>query len=949
MKKQELAKKIMKYYSEDKYRKANKLLIKNKDDKELFDFLLQDIIFTNQYLKFEMNETIFQKLSESIQKKLIEFYPYLIRFSSDEIRNDKNYIEYVQSKLDNSDLQRNIDTCAYDYIGPKLLNDKEYILSIQDKSPSTFIAAIKRNLFDTETIKMFFNKHPSYLSDLPENLKEDYQYAVSLIEQIPANYLLPYCSNFDYEYLKKEPIKQIIIKNAGEKKYNEILASSIAIEPQQLKSISPEEFKKLILYSPDIFFDYNRWQDLFLKKEQKRNFELINEIKKIAKTRYKNVNSPEKLTKELYELSKSVGFELTYEEICNQVKQYWEEINPWIMQVEEGHKLDDGSLYVIENSKTFFNIYNLLIGIKTKKLEDMFKIFINSDLRGSPYASGIENIEVTEENLSFLQLACTCNLFESDKNAIKKYSNLFIKISEWNNDPYIAIDFVNKLSKDYNLNDLISNINVDSIDQELLLNIFSYVESNINFIYKINNLEELRNYQDFMNNFLNNYQVKNLRDYKQHVLLKHFQINLETAENIIHSYLKSSDNTSLYQIIPEAKYLNYMLEGIINSKDINEIKEINANLDSQKTKISFKDIYEILNKIKRFYGKEINSSLLQAQQTNGIIDVSEINFNMLIHVIGAYGSAPTGDIYDSWNTKEQRYNVSICTSFISDNNMGIARTNKNSVILGFDKLPEDFLELMSCTDLYSSGFKASRSSDFMKSDELKNNTRHGHNEVVIRRRKGKYTEEKIEPSYIICFDEINEKSKVAAEKFRVPIMFIDREKVAKRHHDEIVQMVNEFKTTLNPQLISKIVCEQENNRSGLRVARPDLVEKYFSKEFRQNNIEQLYTAITNGLNSKDNNAIISMNEYVRAIENEEKKYIIEHENKERQNKYDLDYKKMIDAIKNNPLYNEKIKMPEKLSLEELYKRFILCRSALGKAEADELAYMNANLGTNKTM
>ena len=49
-------------------------------------------------------------------------------------------------------------------------------------------------------------------------------------------------------------------------------------------------------------------------------------------------------------------------------------------------------------------------------------------------------------------------------------------------------------------------------------------------------------------------------------------------------------------------------------------------------------------------------------------------------------------------------------------------------------------------------------------------------------------------------------------------------------------MVEEFKSTLDPNLISLIVCEQENNRSGLRIARHDLVEQYFSTPFRQKNI-----------------------------------------------------------------------------------------------------------------
>ena len=73
----------------------------------------------------------------------------------------------------------------------------------------------------------------------------------------------------------------------------------------------------------------------------------------------------------------------------------------------------------------------------------------------------------------------------------------------------------------------------------------------------------------------------------------------------------------------------------------------------------------MLNNIKQTYGNEINSSLLQVNQSSGILDATNTDFNLLVHVIGAYGSVPTGDIYESWNTKEKSSNISICTSFIS--------------------------------------------------------------------------------------------------------------------------------------------------------------------------------------------------------------------------------------------------------------------------------------------
>ena len=463
-----------------------------------------------------------------------------------------------------------------------------------------------------------------------------------------------------------------------------------------------------------------------------------------------------------------------------------------------------------------------------------------------------------------------------------------------------------------------------------------------NYVSKINSLDELRNYTEYVNNNIDKIEIVSLEEKKFYVLSKYFQIDDYSAQKIVHSFLNAKDDSSLYESMPEVKYLKNMLESIISAGSINELDNISAALDNNQARITYKDIYDLLNKIKRTYGEEIKSTLLNVDEKTGVIDATDKDFNLLVHVIGAYGAAPVGNIYESWNTREKSSTVSICTSYISDNNMGIALTTEHSVILGFNNLPDDYLELMSSNDLWSRGFSASRESKFMNSNELKNNTRHGHNELVIRRRKGEYTEEKIQPSYIICFDDINDESKVAAEQFGVPIIFIDREKVAKRHHDEIVSMVEEFKQTLNPHLVSKIICEEENNKAGLKLTRSDLSEKYFGKEFRQSNINLIYSIIEKGIENNNSNAISALNEFVKAIESEVEKGIIKKETSERKNEFDIDYENMINILKSSPVYNESFELAPELTQEELYKRFLECRERLRISENEELSLINNN-------
>ncbi len=941
MKNEKIAEKMLMYLEKGKLNKFDHLLLKNRNNEQLWDILLQKDIFTDNYLIFQPPNDM-DKLSITIQKRIINVRPILIKLASDELRNDRNYMEELQRKVDSKETRNQFS--VYLYLGSKLSQDKEYLLSIRKKDPLAFLESMQKVQYDDEVIKNFFDENPAYVKNLPDNLKYNHDYAASLILRIQSENIILYCGGMAYDYLQNPKIKEAIIKVAGEAIYKKTLLTSLAEHPEQLKNISSEELRELIILNPSIFINEITTSDILKtilsSNQHRKNINLLQIINKTAKLLFKQIDTPQKLSNLLFELAKLVSEDLSYENIFNQVKTNWSQILPWIKQIDEWHELDDGSIVATEDFRSFYNIYNLLKAIEYNKLDQAFKIFINSELRASEYGSGIKNIDINDDNLSFLQFSCTCNFFNSDTKTMDKYSKLFLKISKWNHDPYESLDFIDGIDKDFNLKNIILNTNIDTIDQDLLINIFSYVRTGVNSIKQITSLENLRDYNEFLNIELNNYEANNLKELKNKILLKYFQIDLNMAGQIIHSYLSSDNKSALYQNMPEVKYLKEFLEKITNANDIKTITDIDQILGNQKTRITLKDIYNIISNIKKSYGKNINSSLLQVNDSSGIIDITNQDFNLLVHVIGAYGSVPTGDVYDSWNTKEKTSTQEICASFISENNMGIAPTGEHSVVLGFNNLPNDFLEIMSCNDLYSRGFEAARESRFLTPKELKNNTRHGHNELVIRRRKGDYTEEKIEPSYIICFDKVNEESKLAAQKFGVPILYIDREKAAERQYKKIIDLKEQFKTTLDSHLISEIIKEGENNKAGLRIVRPDLVQKYFSNEFRQNNIDELYSLITKELNANNPKAIDAMHEFINAIENEVQKFVITKETPKRKNTFDLNYQEYLQIFKANPYYKQDYTLPKELTTEEIYQKFIEYRDKLAEKERQELQYIN---------
>jgi len=76
-------KKVLKYMDKYNEKKVNKILLQNKDNIELFDRLLQESIFTNQYFHSLIGmDTIFQQLNPEIQKKYIRYNIYFIKGAS---------------------------------------------------------------------------------------------------------------------------------------------------------------------------------------------------------------------------------------------------------------------------------------------------------------------------------------------------------------------------------------------------------------------------------------------------------------------------------------------------------------------------------------------------------------------------------------------------------------------------------------------------------------------------------------------------------------------------------------------------------------------------------------------------------------------------------------------------------------------------------------------------
>lgn len=209
-------------------------------------------------------------------------------------------------------------------------------------------------------------------------------------------------------------------------------------------------------------------------------------------------------------------------------------------------------------------------------------------------------------------------------------------------------------------------------------------------------------------------------------------------------------------------------------------------------------------------------------------------FNMIIHSYAAYGTtARYSEGYsfrDEWNRPDIN-NHGICTSFIGNNLLATAEIK--TVVYGFDDFEPSALLLSNKNDMWSqnTSFDVSteegyKSEYFLPKDMIRH-TRYGYNEMVFERIvDGK----KREPSYIVLFCDDYEKSKSAylkykkkgrydtdeffvqqprmketkeadifynsikaAQEFGIPIVVIEKEKIAKKEQQRILSRIRDFK------------------------------------------------------------------------------------------------------------------------------------------------------------
>ena len=492
------------------------------------------------------------------------------------------------------------------------------------------------------------------------------------------------------------------------------------------------------------------------------------------------------------------------------------------------------------------------------------------------------------------------------KYMLEKDSNWILSIERIKNNNENYKDLLNKLS---------INIKEEDIDDKFIQNVLLVISNRENY-FNIQTVEDVKNYNNIKNNICENIlngKIENIpeslkkypkeKQYKFALLEYKFGIDLEEAKFLINRY--GTDAEKILGKMPhklEAKYL-YALKEIVESDNIEEIiEELRKNNALEKPWLGFPSARNAEGQIINMFAELYNETLYQPKEEDKNnqqeiyidkegnehkINVYNINgdFDINIRVEGAYNPywREPENFVDYYNYPDITTHGN-CESFIGNDLIVSARFSRG-VMVGYSIIRENNLTASGPHDLVSNTankeFSAYRAkSKFLTPKEMKDNTRHPHNEMVKDRiiidENGNVA--RYMPNYAVWIEEDTEEernqpgwkeerekdekwimTKKLAAQLGIPIVVIDRERFAKREMEKIEllqklingeevdgekygEYLKEYEGMLKPELIRESIIKFENNRVGIQFNK-NLHAKYFTQEQFEQMVSNIRDAI----------------------------------------------------------------------------------------------------------
>lgn len=438
-------------------------------------------------------------------------------------------------------------------------------------------------------------------------------------------------------------------------------------------------------------------------------------------------------------------------------------------------------------------------------------------------------------------------------------------------------------------------------------------------VHTVPNFKELQNFGD--DNTIDNKELKDgiLKanaekdiDYlKFAILVSAYGIGLESAKTLCKKYDVS--NIKITSENKETLEMYLAIYQIVQENDFDVLMQLYEEFTKiMQPKKDFRRIIVFENDLRKAFAHDLNNQVFKTdnlpyEEINGIkVYDAGVDFKMIVTAIGAYqiDFENKENYSEYWNSKTIRSHGNCC-SLIGNTNLSMA--DVKNIILGFSNMSDNMLLLSGSSDInstiYSREFNVVNhcSQKYMDANSMLNNTRSDYNELVYERRDLSSNPKfyKKNPDYIVFFeeyenyDEMFEKYKdkpkqleylkqqkklqdkfwqeslKAAKNFAIPIVKINREKVAKSEYGKIQNLVKDFVVTKNPDLLGQIITSFENSRVGNAGLHAPIREKYFSVKKIAMILDEIKKSIYSIDNEKvKNNLYFSL---YRTITEEQKK------------------------------------------------------------------------------
>lgn len=515
----------------------------------------------------------------------------------------------------------------------------------------------------------------------------------------------------------------------------------------------------------------------------------------------------------------------------------------------------------MSSQMTFFQRSTISNLIKNNNLDENGNRIIKKLFDESPTNLKFFNFNVLDKSIT--------NLFDDDfLMTIGKYTELGDKIVSLKNRNPELLKIYSQIVKNSNLDDSLNNryvksllsldflfenqnslkdLTLDNTDLDTLTDYILFYKTDFTngqyhmgkVVVDLNNHFYNDLYDQCDNMFDQALKTRKLKDMKSAYFQKFFSITESDARGILEKYGKHLgeiddllDDTSGEHVKTVLDYFNK----VVHCEDVGELADIYEN---QLLRLSPEEMLHFDSLAALKYTETYEKAFLKTKQSidsllpnatqldyNGkIINILEApdEFSMLVH------SSDTGfvvdekalinDSYiDSWKQGNNPKVHGLATSFITNNNLGIAPVQGKGVIYAFYDLKASDIFEMGPYDINSNianyGFESANTQIFISADKMSSNTRRLYNEFVLSRFDSK-------PSCVIVYRDMDQNlldnAYKAASEWDIPIVTIDKVKIVQNQMNQVNLKLDEFANTKDLKTLSEALDIYESGKSGFKL------------------------------------------------------------------------------------------------------------------------------------